>query len=54
VQKPTQALKTVKGPGNTFELNPKWARTIPSEIKDNYGIFIQTPQQGVNFEEDSL
>jgi hypothetical protein len=29
VQKPTQALTSVKGPGNTFELNPKWARTLP-------------------------
>jgi hypothetical protein len=24
VQKPTQALKSVKGPGNTFDINPKW------------------------------
>jgi hypothetical protein len=28
-QKPTQALKSVKGPGNTFDLSPKWARTLP-------------------------
>jgi hypothetical protein len=27
-----QALKSVKGPGNTFDLNPKWARTLPSLI----------------------
>jgi hypothetical protein len=33
VQKPTQSLKTVKDPGNTFDLNLKWARTIPSGIK---------------------
>jgi hypothetical protein len=32
VQKPTQALKSVKGPGNTFDRNPKWARTLPSLI----------------------
>jgi hypothetical protein len=30
VQDPTQALKSVKGPGNTFDLNPKWERTLPS------------------------
>jgi hypothetical protein len=29
VQKPTQTLKSVKGPGNTFYLNPKWSRTAP-------------------------
>jgi hypothetical protein len=29
VQKPTQALTSVKGPGNTFDLNSKWARTLP-------------------------
>jgi hypothetical protein len=32
VQKPTQALKLVKDPGNTFDLNPKWSRTLPSLI----------------------
>jgi hypothetical protein len=32
VQKPTHALKTVKEPGNTFALNPKWATTLPSLI----------------------
>jgi hypothetical protein len=26
VQKPTQAFKSAKGPGNTFDLNSKWAR----------------------------
>jgi hypothetical protein len=30
VQKPTQALKSVKGPSNTFDLIPKWSRTLPS------------------------
>jgi hypothetical protein len=29
VQKPTQALKSVKGPGNTFDINHKWSRTLP-------------------------
>jgi len=26
----TQALKSVKGLGNNFVLNPKWKRTLPS------------------------
>ena len=30
VQKPTQAVQSVKGPGYTFDLNPKWERTMPS------------------------
>jgi hypothetical protein len=30
VQKPTQALKSVKGLGYTFDLNPKWERTMLS------------------------
>jgi hypothetical protein len=25
VQKPTQGLKSVKGPGNTFDVNLKWS-----------------------------
>ena len=32
MQKPTQALNSVKDQGNTFDLNPKWARTLPSLI----------------------
>jgi hypothetical protein len=32
MQKPTQALKSVKDPSNTFDLNPKWSRTLPSLI----------------------
>jgi hypothetical protein len=39
VQKPIQALKSIKGPGNTFDLNPKWARTLPLGIF--HGIFIE-------------
>jgi hypothetical protein len=30
VQKSTQELKSVKGPGNTFDINTKWERTLPS------------------------
>jgi hypothetical protein len=32
VQKPTQALQSINGPANTFDWNPKWARTFPSLI----------------------
>jgi hypothetical protein len=32
VQKPTQALKSVKDPGNTFDINHTWSRTLPSLI----------------------
>jgi hypothetical protein len=38
VQKPTQALKSVKGPGKTFDLSPKWARTLPSLIYFSWDI----------------
>jgi len=30
VQKPTQTLKSDKGPSNTFDLIPTWERTLPS------------------------
>jgi hypothetical protein len=39
VQKPTQALKSVKGPGNTFDLIPKWSRTLPSLIYFSWDIY---------------
>jgi hypothetical protein len=29
VEKPTQALMSVKGLGNIIDLNPKWTRTLP-------------------------
>jgi hypothetical protein len=32
VQKPTQALMSVKSLGNIFDLNPKWARTLPDTL----------------------
>jgi hypothetical protein len=44
-QKPTQALKSVKGPGNTFDLSPKWSRTLPSLIYF-YGI-LKYPMQNI-------
>jgi hypothetical protein len=43
VQNPTHSLKSVKDPGNTFELNPKWERTLPS-FDNFYGIFIALPK----------
>jgi hypothetical protein len=43
VQNPTQALKSVKSPGNTFDLSPKWARTLPS-VGKFHGICIEPPQ----------
>jgi hypothetical protein len=39
VQKPTQALKSVKGAGNTFDLSPKWSRTLPSLIYFSWNIY---------------
>jgi hypothetical protein len=38
VQKLTQALKSVKGPVNTFDLIPKWSRTLPSLIYFSWDI----------------
>jgi hypothetical protein len=32
VKKPTQALQSFKGPGNTFDINYKWSITLPSLI----------------------
>ena len=43
VQKPNQALKSVKDPGNTFDLNPKWARTLPSLIYCSWVIYRAPP-----------
>ena len=39
VQKPTHAIKSVKGPGNTFDWSPKWARTLPSLIYFSWDIY---------------
>jgi hypothetical protein len=43
VQKPTQALKSVKSPGNTFDINPKWSRTLPFLIYFSWDIYRDTP-----------
>jgi hypothetical protein len=41
--KPTKALKSVKGPGNTFDLNLKWSRTLPSLIYFSWDIYRDPP-----------
>ena len=38
VQNPTQALMSVKGPGNTFDLSPKLTITLPSLIYFSWDI----------------
>jgi hypothetical protein len=43
VQKPTHVLKSVKGPGNTSDLNPKWSRTLPSLIYFSWDIYRDPP-----------
>ena len=43
VQKHTQALKSVKGPGNTFDLSPKWSKTLPSLIYFSWNIYRDPP-----------
>jgi hypothetical protein len=43
MQKPTQALKSVKGPGNTFDKNHKWSRTLPSLIYCSWDIYREPP-----------
>ena len=43
LQNPAQALKSGKGPGNTFDLNPRWARTLPLGIF--HGIYIEPPKK---------
>jgi hypothetical protein len=36
-------LKSVKGPGNTFDLNSKWSRTLPSLIYFSWDIYRDPP-----------
>jgi hypothetical protein len=38
VQKPTLALQSVKGPGNTFDINYKWSKTLPFLIYFSWDI----------------
>ena len=52
VQNLTQALQSVKGPDNTFDLNPKWARTLSSLIYCSWNINRDLPPQ-INFKYQS-
>ena len=45
MQKPTQTLTSVRDPGNTFDLNPKWARTLPFLIYCSWDIYRDSPPQ---------
>jgi len=45
VQKPTHGLRSVKDPVNTFDLNPNWARTLPSFIYFSLVIHRDPPPQ---------
>jgi hypothetical protein len=47
VQKPTQALMSVKGPGNTLDINPKWGRTLPFFIYFWWDINRDPPPQNI-------
>jgi hypothetical protein len=49
VQKPTQVLKSVKGPEDTFDLNPKWARTLPTLIYFSWDIYRDPPPQKIRW-----
>jgi hypothetical protein len=52
VQKPTQAHKSVKGPENIFDWNPKCARTLPSLIYCSWNMF-RDPLHKLNFKYQS-
>jgi hypothetical protein len=41
IQKPIEALRSVKGLDNTYDISPKWARTLQSDIF--HGIFKEAP-----------
>ena len=54
VQKTTQALQSVKGPGNTFDWHPKWSRTLPSLIYFSWNIFRDPPPSIIFFQISKL
>ena len=51
VQNLTQALQSVKGPANTFDLHSRWERTLPSLVIFP-GIFIGSPLKNSNIKID--
>jgi hypothetical protein len=44
VQNPPQVLKSVKGPGNTFDLSPNWERTLLSAGNFSWDIYRVPPK----------
>jgi hypothetical protein len=51
VQNPIKTLKSVKGPSNTFDLNPKWARTLHSVGNFSWTIY-RAPKTNPNIKVD--
>ena len=52
VHSPTQALKSVKGLGNTFDLSSKWERTLPSFDLFLWVIYKAPPKKNSNVKVD--
>ena len=50
VQNPTQALKSVKGPGNTFDISPKWERTLSSFDNFSWDIYRVPPKKNSKYQ----
>jgi hypothetical protein len=54
VQKSTQALKPVRGPGISFDLSPQWERTLPYLISFSWDIYRDPPStivfSNINFD----
>ena len=53
MQNSTEALKSVKGPGNTFDINPKWERTLPSVDNFRWDIYSPPPKKKNTFDLNS-
>jgi len=51
VQNPTQALKSAKGPCNTFDLNYKWERILTFFGNFSWDIYM-IPQKNPNIKDD--
>jgi hypothetical protein len=52
VQNPTQALKSFKDPVNTFDLNSKWERTLPSFSNCSWNIYRVPPYKNLTIKVD--
>jgi hypothetical protein len=44
VHYPTYAFQSVKGPGNIFDINPKWQRTLPFFGNFSWDIYRVAPE----------